>query len=116
MDRHPSSGLAVKLISDQKIGTISLAGLADEIEAAVVHACPQAPTLDCVLSMAVATAKTIEEASGRAWAFSGIAGAQAKAGYIDEAFATAETIEEAGPRAWAFAGIAGAQVKAGYSA
>ena len=114
VDRHPSSGLAVKLISGQKIGTISLAGLADEIEAAVVHACPHAPTLDCVLSMAVATAKTIEEASGRAWAFSGIAGAQAKAGYISEAFATAETIEEAGPRAWAFAGIAEAQAKAGY--
>ena len=44
VDSHPSSGLAVKLISGQNIGTVSLAGLADEIEAAAVHACPQAPT------------------------------------------------------------------------
>ena len=106
VDSHPSSGLAVKLISGQKIGTVSLAGLDDEIEVAVIHACPQAPTLDCVLSTAVATAKTIEDAYTRAWTFAEISAARAKAGYIAEAFATAKTIENANFRAGAFAEIA----------
>ena len=111
VDRHPSSGLAVKLISGQKIGTVSLAGLDDEIEVAVIHACPQAPTLDCVLSTAVATAKTIEDAATRAWTFAEIAAAQAKAGYIAETFATAKAIEDAHDRARTFAGIASASAE-----
>ena len=56
VDSHPSSGLAVKLISGQKIGTVSLTGLDDEREAAVVHSCLQAPTPDCTFSVTVVTA------------------------------------------------------------
>ena len=113
VDSHPSSGLAVKLISGQKIGTASLAGLADEIEVAAVHACPQAPTFDCVLSTAVVTAKTLDGWQ-RDRPFAEIAVAQAKAGYFDEAFATAKVIEDAGMRDWPFAEISAAQAKAGY--
>ena len=113
VDSHPSSGLAVKLISGQKIGTVSLAGLDDEIEAAVVHACLQAPTPDCVFSIAVVTAKTIEKADRRALVFFWIAEAQAKAGCIAEAFATAKMIEHAVHRVGAFIEIASVQINEG---
>ena len=123
VDRHPSSGLAVKLISGQKIGTVSLAGLDDEIEVAAVHACPQAPTLDCVLSTAVATAKMIEDAGSRTRAFAMIAAVQAKKSdgkQAGETFGialeTAKAIEDSDSRTGAFSSIAWAQIEAGYIA
>ena len=39
VDRHPSSRLAVELVSGQNIGTVSLPGLVDAIEDAVVLVC-----------------------------------------------------------------------------
>ena len=127
VDRHPSSGLAVKLISGQKIGSVSLVGLDDEIEATigamVVHACAQAPTLDCVLSTAVATAKMIEDAGSRTRVFATIAAVQAKKSdgkQVGETFGialeTAKAIEDSDSRTGAFSSIASAQIEAGYIA
>ena len=113
VDRHPSSRLAVELISGQRIGTVSLPGLVDAIEDAAVLACPQAPTPACLLSLAVVTAEKIKRDFVRSWTLADIAEAQAKAGYIVEALATAKAIEDAYERSWALARIAEAQVEKG---
>lgn len=41
VDRHPSTDLAVKLVSGQEIGTISLAGLTDAIEVVTLISLPE---------------------------------------------------------------------------
>ena len=123
VDRHPSSGLAVKLASGQNVGTVSLADLDAAIEAATVRACPRAPTPACVLSMALATAEKIKNAVDRSLAFAGIAVAQARSGNdgaaeetLAAALATAEKIKVAYLRPWVLAGIAEAQAGMGHIA
>ena len=123
VDRHPSSGLAVKLASGQNVGTVSLADLDAAIKAATVHACPRAPTPACVLSMALATAEKIKNAFDRSLAFAGIAAAQAKSGNdraaeetLATALATAEKIKVASLRPWVLAGVAEAQAGMGHIA
>lgn len=118
VDRHPSTNLAVKLVSGQEIGTISLAGLTDAIEVVTLISCPQAPTFSCMLSMATATAKTFR--NGRAWTFPRIAEVQVKKGDMEKAeetlglaIATVEKSEDAFQRASAFNAIARVQAKAG---
>ena len=123
VDRHPSSGLAVKLASGQNVGTVSLADLDAAIEAATVRACPRAPTPACVLSMALATAEKIKNAVDRSLAFAGITVAQARSGNdgaaeetLAAALATAEKIKVAYLRPWVLAGIAEAQAGMGHIA
>ena len=60
VDGLPASGLAVKLISGQRVGTVSLADLGDAIETAAARARAQPPTPARVLSMAVSAATAIE--------------------------------------------------------
>ena len=60
VDDLPASGLAVKLISGQRVGTVSLADLGDAIETAAARARVQPPTPAGVLSMAVSAATAIE--------------------------------------------------------
>ena len=112
VDRHPSSRLAVELVSGQNIGTVSLPGLVDAIEDAVVHVCSQTPTPACLLSLAVTAAEKIEDAYSRSSTLADIAKAQAAAGGIEEALATIETLEDADP-VGALVSIAAAQAKNG---
>ena len=114
VDRHPSSRLAVELVSGQNIGTVSLPGLADAIEDAAVLACPQAPNPACLLSLAVATAGgKVEFDFFRDWALSEIVTAQAMVGYIKDALATVEKIEGASYRVSALEAIAAVQAENG---
>ena len=113
VDRHPSSRLAVELVSGQKIGTISLPGLVDAIEDAAVLACPQAPNPACLLFLAVVTAGKIEFDFNRDWALVEIAAAQAKVGYVKEALATVERFEDPEVRVFALASIAEVQAENG---
>ena len=110
VDRHPSSRLAVELVSGQNIGTVSLPGLADAIEDAAVLACPQAPNPACLLSLAVATAGKIEGDTTRDFAFAMIGYAQARVGFIEKAFAIIEKVDSA-YRYWALIAIAEAHVE-----
>ena len=121
VDRHPSSRLAVELVSGQKIGTISLPGLVDAIEDAAVLACPQAPNPACLLFLAVATAGKIEDAGDRIQAFSYIGTARAENGNVKKAreifaiaLVTTEKIESLLFRDIALGKIASAQANAGF--
>ena len=80
VDGLPASGLAVKLISGQRVGTVSLADLGDAIETAAARAHPQAPTPARVLSMAVSAATAIESGWSRLLALFWIAEAQIRMG------------------------------------
>ena len=77
------------------------------------EACFLSPSYACVITQALAIAKTTEDADDRAEALTGIATAQAKAGEVKAALATAKTIEDADDRAEALTDIATAQAKAG---
>lgn len=85
VDHFPASGLAVKLISGQRVGTVSLADLGDAIETAAARACPQAPTPAGVLSMAVSAATAVEGRMGQVLALFWIAEAQTRMGDLGQA-------------------------------
>jgi hypothetical protein len=117
IDRYPSSDLAVKLITGQSIGNISLDSVAKTIEEVRERAernCYEAPATYCVLILALKLAETIEDPSSRSLSLRVIAAAQAKAGESKAAFATAMMIEDAEERTSALIGIAEAQAEAGY--
>ena len=91
IDQFPATDLAVKLISGQKIGTVWLTGVSKAVDKARAEvdkakaaafvaravkereACFSSPSYACVITQALATAKTIEDASSRAWALAEIA-------------------------------------------
>ena len=70
------------------------------------EACFLSPSYACVITQALAIAKTTEDADDRAEALTGIATAQAKAGDVKEALATTKTIENVYWRASALTDIA----------
>ena len=70
------------------------------------EACFLSPSYACVITQALAIAKTTEDADDRAEALTGIATAQAKAGDVKAAIATAKTIENDYRRASALTEIA----------
>jgi len=129
VDRYPTTDLAVKLITGQAIGNISLEGVAAETEELRKKAeaeavprtwdeCQVSPNSRCVLTQALATAETIEGGYFRALALSNIASAQVEAGGVvgakesfAQALATAETIARAFLRVKALARIAKALAK-----
>ena len=108
IDDYPSTDLAVRLITGQQIGDLSLAGVVEAVEAAkegveglkeavetakegvegpkeAVEAakreiCWESPTYACVMSFALVTADSIKYASLRALALNVIASAQARPG------------------------------------
>ena len=112
MDDYPSTDLAVRLITGQQIGDLSLAGVVEAVEAAkkeveaakkeveaakkeVVEVpkretCQESPTYACVMSLALVTADSIKYASFRASALNAIAVVQAKARQVDQAQQTWE--------------------------
>ena len=56
VDDYPSTDLAVKLISGQSIGYVSLASVNKAVAAAEVAACWESPTYACVMLLALTTA------------------------------------------------------------
>ncbi len=89
VERYPSTNLAVKLITGQAIGSISMADVAAETEELRKKAeaeamprtwdeCQVSPNSRCVLTQALATTETIAEASYRAYALADIVKALAK--------------------------------------
>lgn len=117
VDRHPSSRLAVELVSGQKIGTVSLPGLVEAIEDAAVLASEQALDPTCWLPLAVATAEKIENA----YVLADIARTQTESGDVRKAgeiLAVALAVTEKTKITWArdskLADIAKAQAEAGY--
>lgn len=80
---------------------------------AFAQACASAPTRVCILSLAAATAQTIEHPSRRGRALGEVAAAQAEAGEMKGAFQTAQRIGSPSHRAGALASIAAAQARDG---
>ena len=87
VDDHPSSDLAVKLITGQQIGTLSLAGVAQEVEETRRTACLESLSYPCLIEAALAIGE-----SNPAWTFSLISRAHTAAG---QSQAAAEALSKA---------------------
>ena len=112
IDHYPSTDLAVKLITGQAIGNISLDGVDKVIEVAK-EACLKSPTSACLFSLSVIAAGKIEDADWRDWRLEDIASAKAGDGNFGGAFNTAKKIEDVNIRASALFQIALEAAQAG---
>jgi len=84
VERYPSTDLAVKLITGQEIGNISLAGVGEAVVNARWPVCQSSPTYACIFAQALATAETIEYADDSFRTLPAIASAQAEVGNVKE--------------------------------
>ena len=112
IDHYPSTDLAVKLITGQAIGNISLEGVDRVIEVAK-EACLLSPNSACLFSLSVIAAGKIEDANSRDWALNEVASGKARDGNFGGAFDTAKKIEDINIRASALFQIALAGAQAG---
>lgn len=108
VEAHSGADLAVRLVIGEAVGPLSLPGVEAALAAAESDRCFAAPTRDCVLAAALAMAREIEGAFGRAWALGEIAAATGSAELFDEAITIAREIRDASERASALGEIAAA--------
>jgi hypothetical protein len=96
IDKHPTSDLAVRLISGQEIGSVSLAlvsaAVKDLKEKKLVKNCATAPSASCVLLLARIEAEKIEDDFFRSLGLSFIAGVQADIGDTEAAIPAFDAI------------------------
>ena len=116
VDSYPSSELAVKLVTGQGIGTISLSAIREAIKEAASN-CWTSTSFVCVSYLARENAKLIDDPDKRSRAFDSVIAAQVRAQTIARRFAEAaqfaESIDDAEKRASELASIAKAQAEAG---
>ena len=100
-ESYPSIDLAVKLISGQDTGNISLAGVREMVEEARWPVCLTSPSYVCVVAEALAAAEMVKDDFSRARVLACIARAQGEVGDIQgakesitEALAAVEEVEE----------------------
>ena len=100
-ETYPSIDLAVKLISGQDTGNISLAGVREMVEEARWPVCLTSPSYVCVVAEALAAAEMVKDDFSRARVLAYIARAQGEVGDIQgakesitEALAAVEEVEE----------------------
>ena len=98
IERYPGSDAAVKLVTGQSIGTLSLEHVANQKErygslfnSARAKECFAAPNRECIWVQALATVKEIDPSGLQFQALADIAFAQAKSGDVEQA---QETIDE----------------------
>jgi hypothetical protein len=78
---YPKSTLAVQIVSDQSIGTVSRAGIEQALAKAREAECSQRPRSECILTEALETAKGIQKSYHRALALEEIVTAQREGGH-----------------------------------
>lgn len=119
-ENYPSTDMAVKLISGQEIGHISVAGVTEAVEDARWWACSASPDPECAIIDALEAVAEIKTRSSRGSALAFVASAQAAAGAIKgaresitQALYDTTTLDHAGDRAVLLVQIASAQAAVG---